>query len=173
MGTSLHFAPTPYNTYVSDPFGTISTPDHSVHYEDDPIIPVLSHDGVDTVPYSTKPVPAPPMVLRHSDSKIIDGLRTSSSSNSRGDDEISYVVDKGMRQEDIDAHRLQQLGYDPVLGRDYTFWSSLAISACNIGCLQVRDLSGFGSHQGVIFSVYGTYTYGGPTFIVGRLCLPD
>jgi hypothetical protein len=38
---------------------------------------------------------------------------------------------------DIDAQRLRQLGYDAVLGRDYTFWSSLSISTVCIGCLQV------------------------------------
>lgn len=44
---------------------------------------------------------------------------------------------RGMDQEQRDNVRLRQLGYDQVLGRDYTFWSSLAISTVNIGCLQV------------------------------------
>ena len=42
---------------------------------------------------------------------------------------------------DVDTQRLQQLGYDAVLGRDYTFWSSLCISTLNIGCLQVGQAS--------------------------------
>jgi hypothetical protein len=29
------------------------------------------------------------------------------------------------------------LGYDAVLGREYNFWSSLAITTLNIGALQV------------------------------------
>jgi hypothetical protein len=42
-----------------------------------------------------------------------------------------------MTQDDRDAQRLQQLGYDAVLGREYNFWSSLAITTLNIGALQV------------------------------------
>jgi hypothetical protein len=60
-----------------------------------------------------------------------------------------------LKQDDADARRLQQLGYDAVLGREYTFWSSLAISWLNIGCI-----------QGSIAAVPGAYAYGGPTMIV-------
>jgi hypothetical protein len=42
-----------------------------------------------------------------------------------------------MTQDDRDAQRLRQLGYDAVLGREYNFWSSLAITTLNIGALQV------------------------------------
>ncbi|WVO13217.1 hypothetical protein L204_100830 [Cryptococcus depauperatus] len=58
-------------------------------------------------------------------------------------------------QEDVDAQRLQSLGYDAVLGRQYTFWSSLAINWLNMGAL-----------QGTIFAVAGTYSYGGPLMIL-------
>lgn len=61
-------------------------------------------------------------------------------------------------QADRDALRLQQLGYDPVLGRDYTFWSSLAISWLNIGCI-----------QGTVYAVSGAYSFGGPLMIVSDL----
>ncbi|WRT65491.1 uncharacterized protein IL334_002434 [Kwoniella shivajii] len=58
-------------------------------------------------------------------------------------------------QDDRDAARLRQLGYDAVLGRDYTFWSSLSISWLNIGAL-----------QGTIYAVSGCYAYGGPMMIL-------
>jgi hypothetical protein len=44
-----------------------------------------------------------------------------------------------MTQDDRDAQRLKQLGYDAVLGREYNFWSSLAITTLNIGALQVSS----------------------------------
>lgn len=44
---------------------------------------------------------------------------------------------RGEKEVDRDTLRLRQLGYDPALGRDYTFWSSLSISWLNIGCIQV------------------------------------
>ena len=54
------------------------------------------------------------------------------------DVEASSVTPRDKRkQEDVDAQRLRQLGYDAVLGRDYTFWSSLSINWLCIGCLQV------------------------------------
>lgn len=43
-------------------------------------------------------------------------------------------------QTDRDTHRLQQLGYDAVLGRDYNFWSSVSIGWMNIGTIQVSTL---------------------------------
>jgi len=109
--------------------------------EEDHIMPVLSQGPVDTVPYSTKPIPAPPLVVRHSDKKGDITESEFNSSGVAGSDHVSYTVDAGWNQEDIDAHRLRQLGYDPVLGRDYTFWSSLAIATCNIGCIQVSHTS--------------------------------
>lgn len=63
-------------------------------------------------------------------------------------------------QDDRDASRLRQLGYDAVLGRDYTFWSSLAISWLNIGCI-----------QGTVYAVSGAYSFGGPLMIVSDLFL--
>lgn len=59
---------------------------------------------------------------------------------------------RALTQKELDDIRLNQLGYSQVLGRDYTFWSSLSISWVNIGCL-----------QGTIFAVAGTYKYGGPS----------
>lgn len=67
-----------------------------------------------------------------------------------------------VNQDDRDALRLQQLGYDAVLGRDYTFWSSLAISWLNIGCI-----------QGTVYAVSGAYNYGGPLMIVSFRLLSE
>jgi hypothetical protein len=60
-------------------------------------------------------------------------------STSRRSSRLQRGMKNGPRKQvDRDTQRLQQLGYDAVLGRDYTFWSSLAISWLNIGCIQVR-----------------------------------
>lgn len=56
---------------------------------------------------------------------------------SRGFSGRDRTKNSRVKQDDKDAHRLQQLGYDAVLGREYTFLSSVCISTLNIGCIQV------------------------------------
>jgi hypothetical protein len=95
--------------------------------------------GTETVmPHSDKDIPSPPVAAPRVDSEWASTL-------------------KSIHEENVDDKRLQQLGYDAVLGRDYTFWSSLAISWMNIGSI-----------QGSIAAVRGAYNYGGPLMIVGR-----
>jgi hypothetical protein len=141
---SLPSAPTPYNTYATETYGSISIAGRSGVYDEDSIVPVLPQGSIGAVPFSTIPVPAPPVIIRQSDSKTEDPEAFKQAIGPLGierDAEAPHTGDS-WSQEDIDAHRLRQLGYDPVLGRDYTFWSSLAISTCNIGSLQVRKRAG-------------------------------
>ncbi|KIR53725.1 amino acid/metabolite permease [Cryptococcus gattii Ru294] len=132
--------------------------------------PTLSMTKPHDIPYSSRPIPAPPVTIHH------DQISNQPSRKVSGDvaspvTELSHLssppgVKFGMdlrqnesrgsaSQEDVDAQRLRALGYNAVLGRDYTFWSSLAISWLNIGAL-----------QGTIFAVSGTYNYGGPVMIL-------
>ena len=111
-----------------------------------------------SVPNSTKPIPAPPLSFRPYTTALSTDLATpttetasfsslpaivrdiSKASGSISDLESSSVggsTGHRLKQEEVDAQRLRQLGYNSVLGRDYTFWSSLSISWLNIGCLQV------------------------------------
>ena len=94
-----------------------------------------------SIPDSTVPLPPPP-----------DSVTPSSTFST--DVEAGKAIAKGrsLTQKELDDVRLNQLGYSQVLGRDYTFWSSLSISWVNIGAL-----------QGTIFAVAGTYKYGGPS----------
>ena len=129
------------------------------------LLPTSSHlsSVPSPIPTSRKPVPAPPLSLRPSDRSIPDVLTPQttsalftpvtppttattfsdpigSKSGASSDVEIISSVSAGYQgksQAEVDAQRLRQLGYDGVLGRDYTFWSSLSISTINIGCLQV------------------------------------
>ena len=112
------------------------------------------------IPTSDKPVPPPPLLRRNQESP--EGLPTPAKTAlfatppdtyienpavlSRSDSDPEAVISTGSaassgpksrKQVDTDAQRLRQLGYDAVLGRDYTFWSSLAISTSNVGALQV------------------------------------
>lgn len=114
--------------------------------------PTLSMTKPHDIPYSSRPIPAPPVTIHH------DQISNQPSRKVSGDvaspvTELSHLssppgVKFGMdlrqnesrgsaSQEDVDAQRLRALGYNAVLGRDYTFWSSLAISWLNIGALQV------------------------------------
>lgn len=114
--------------------------------------PTLSMTKPHDIPYSSRPIPAPPVTIHH------DQISNQPSRKISGDaaspvTELSQLssppgVKFGMdlrqnesrgsaSQEDVDAQRLRALGYNAVLGRDYTFWSSLAISWLNIGALQV------------------------------------
>nr|XP_019004654.1 amino acid/metabolite permease [Kwoniella mangroviensis CBS 8507]OCF68115.1 amino acid/metabolite permease [Kwoniella mangroviensis CBS 8507] len=121
-------------------------------------------DSIDSIPHSNRPIPGPllssslittpstestsfttpPNVKLPLDLSAAE-LRTSNGPTSGG----------GKGQDDRDAARLRQLGYDAVLGRDYGFWSSLSISWLNIGAL-----------QGTIYAVSGCYAYGGPAMIL-------
>ncbi|KAI9638704.1 amino acid permease-domain-containing protein [Dioszegia hungarica] len=108
-----------------------------------------------SIPSSDRPVP-PPLSLGHSsasgpDAKSIDEDIGKGTFEAPGHDSGPDAN----TQADRDALRLQQLGYDPVLGRDYTFWSSLAISWLNIGCI-----------QGTVYAVSGAYSFGGPLMIL-------
>lgn len=104
---------------------------------------------VSVVPQSDLPVPAPPSRLSSADTKssLIPGTpgelsSASSGSLSGGPTRWTWrgkrkKQKEEMTQDDRDEARLQQLGYDAVLGREYNFWSSLAITTLNIGALQV------------------------------------
>ena len=103
---------------------------------------------ISVIPQSDLPIPSPPSRLSSSDTKssLVQDLSSSSSatttsgSRQKGGWTWRGRTKKGkqeMTQDDRDAARLQQLGYDAVLGREYNFWSSLAITTLNIGALQV------------------------------------
>ena len=136
----------------------------------DPLLGSLSsRPSIASVPHSTRPVPAPPLSLRFSNTNAnTSSDRTTLAALSPSGPPAPYTQRPGSgsgsgpldlsdseqgtgplferrrrpstlagTQEEVDAKRLQQLGYDPVLGREYTFWSSLSISTVNIGALQV------------------------------------
>jgi hypothetical protein len=109
---------------------------------------------VSVLPQSNLSIPAPPSrlssadtkssLIPHSDSGAEGSLSNSSSSGSKS--RWAWRGRKKARtdftQDDRDAQRLKQLGYDAVLGREYNFWSSLAITTLNIGALQVSHAAG-------------------------------
>jgi len=124
------------------------------------LLPTPSSSSSDpmSTPRSNRPIPAPPLSLRSSHTATTNSdLRTPTteanslsipSDEGRKFGEESSDLEastsresrpNGVKQEDVDAARLKQLGYDAVLGRDYTFWSSLSISWLNIGCIQVSS----------------------------------
>ncbi|KIR69184.1 amino acid/metabolite permease [Cryptococcus bacillisporus CA1873] len=132
--------------------------------------PTLSMTKPHDIPYSSRPIPAPPVTIHHDQisnqpsrkisgdaaSPVTELSRLSSPPGVKFGMDLRQNESRGSAsQEDVDAQRLRALGYDAVLGRDYTFWSSLAISWLNIGAL-----------QGTIFAVSGTYNYGGPVMIL-------
>lgn len=114
--------------------------------------PTLSMTKPHDIPYSSRPIPAPPVTIHHDQisnqpsrkisgdaaSPVTELSRLSSSPGVKFGMDLRQNESRGSAsQEDVDAQRLRALGYDAVLGRDYTFWSSLAISWLNIGALQV------------------------------------
>ncbi|ORY27495.1 amino acid permease-domain-containing protein [Naematelia encephala] len=122
------------------------------------------------IPISTKPIPDSSIQQQHilpivSSNRNGDGdgvgvgVGDDGQGVKYGGSELETSTSHGSRntkgQDEVDAQRLQQLGYDAVLGRDLTFWSSLAISSLNIGAL-----------QGTVYAVSGTYKYGGPMMIL-------
>ena len=114
------------------------------------LLPVPTSSSLDAlpIPLSSRPVPAAPLPLRSDTTPGLDtAIESTPSSIKFGESNSDLEAFTfrgsrgiGLKQEDIDTQRLQQLGYDAVLGRDYTFWSSLSISWLNIGCLQVPYL---------------------------------
>ncbi|KAL7419653.1 hypothetical protein Q5752_005567 [Cryptotrichosporon argae] len=128
------------------------------------------------VPESTRPVPAPlrPIITGTTSSRSGGHLQTPTDASSiksaphppSPPHALAHVHvqaqsngvrfrEREVKPVDPDTVKLRQLGYDASFGRDYTFWSSLAISWLNIGCL-----------QGTIYAVSGTYSYGGPGMIL-------
>lgn len=98
------------------------------------------------VPISTRPVPAPPQITSFSsgDNELRsvyspEMVRSVSAVDDRPPQKRLNFLRRSMSRTvmDRDTLRLQQLGYDAVLGRDYTFWSSFCISWINIGSIQV------------------------------------
>ncbi|KAK8861393.1 hypothetical protein IAR55_002212 [Kwoniella newhampshirensis] len=171
---STNLAPTSSNT--------TSMTSSATSYKSDSAL-IYNSDGV---PISNRPIPAPLLSLRSTTSSMhphsqhhsfspsshIEQITPStelSQVSSATPPNVKFGLDledpRGM-QEDVDGARLRQMGYNAVLGRHYTFWSSLAISWLNIGAL-----------QGTIYAVSGTYSYGGPIMILvawpisGILCL--
>ncbi|BEI89876.1 uncharacterized protein CcaverHIS019_0212380 [Cutaneotrichosporon cavernicola] len=161
-------APTPYNTYIEPTTSqtdsvyvgapTASYLSTNDAYNDAYLTPTYSVRSDYDVPYSSRPVPAPPQI-RTSDSETElapvmspDTTRTTRSSLTPDPGRIKGLGFLSRRSSktvlDRDTLRLQQLGYDAVLGRNYTFWSSLALAWLNINSL-----------QGTIFAVPGAYKY--------------
>ncbi|GMK59081.1 hypothetical protein CspeluHIS016_0700960 [Cutaneotrichosporon spelunceum] len=164
-------APTPYNTYIeptSSQTDSVYVGDPTVSFlstDDSYLTPTYSTHSNYDVPHSSRPVPAPPQI-RTSDSETElapvmspDTTRTTRSSLTPDPGRIKGLGFLSRRSSktvlDRDTLRLQQLGYDAVLGRNYTFWSSLALAWLNINSL-----------QGTIFAVPGAYRYGGPTMML-------
>lgn len=119
------------------------------------LLPYSKTSTGDYIPRSDRPVPAPPAAISSTFSREGTDLGltsiistpssahyisdTTTSSTNRLTSRFRRGSAQPPKEVDRDTQRLQQLGYDAVLGRDYTFWSSLAISWLNIGCLQVSD----------------------------------
>ncbi|ODN80910.1 hypothetical protein L202_03035 [Cryptococcus amylolentus CBS 6039] len=131
--------------------------------------PGLAVSTSSDIPFSSRPIPAPPIAIIRSGidaaehahdadlspTSVSTALATPPPAVKFGTDLEEHDSRHGPGGVDIDGVRLEALGYDPVLGRTYTFWSSLAISWLNTGTL-----------QGTIFAVSGTYSYGGPIMIL-------
>ncbi|WVR03997.1 hypothetical protein IAU60_000996 [Kwoniella sp. DSM 27419] len=132
------------------------------------LLPTPTTSQLGSIPHSNRPIPAPPQSL-HTQSHLsstggtelvtptAESIALSSPPIGKTPLDLSAMESRGgaKGQDDRDAARLRQLGYDAVLGRDYTFWSSLSISWLNIGAL-----------QGTIYAVSGCYSYGGPLMIL-------
>jgi hypothetical protein len=108
----------------------------------------FSSTADDYIPQSTRPIPAPPQ-LRPTGDNNLSPIQSSSWESKLGSGEPSddghgrkqrltrRFRRRPVTQIDRDTARLQQLGYDAVLGRDYSFWSSLGIAIMNLGFIQV------------------------------------
>ncbi|WWC99115.1 hypothetical protein V866_006010 [Kwoniella sp. B9012] len=121
-------------------------------------------DSIDSIPHSNRPIPGPLLSSSFTTTPSIESTSLTTPPNVKLPLDLSAAESRtsngptsggGKAQDDRDAARLRQLGYDAVLGRDYTFWSSLSISWLNIGAL-----------QGTIYAVSGCYAYGGPAMIL-------
>ncbi|RXK41391.1 hypothetical protein M231_01296 [Tremella mesenterica] len=157
----LLYSPDDFSISPSQP--SLSPSHQPSSYSDHTSAHLLSSDynsSLSSIPISSRPIPAPPLPLNETNGNSgTDLLSTPSTVGPKPtEDHLEAQTLRStvrLKQEEVDAHRLRQLGYDAVLGRDYTFWSSLAISWLNIGCL-----------QGTIFAVSGAYSYGGPLMII-------
>jgi len=123
------------------------------------ISPTRSFDPtISVLPPSNLSIPAPPSRLSSGGTK--SSLAPLSDLGVEGSSSFSDASSKPkwtwkgrkkarveMTQDDRDAQRLRQLGYDAVLGREYNFWSSLAITTLNIGALQVSPADTTASFQ--------------------------
>nr|XP_019012267.1 uncharacterized protein I206_03113 [Kwoniella pini CBS 10737]OCF51048.1 hypothetical protein I206_03113 [Kwoniella pini CBS 10737] len=145
--------PKPRNSNTSDPIphsnrpipGPLSSLSLSTSHSTDPFL-ITPSTEINSVTALTPPNINLPLDLSSAESNLSSSGGFSSTGTS------GFI--KG-QDDDRDAARLRQLGYDAVLGRDYTFWSSLSISWLNIGAL-----------QGTIYAVSGCYAYGGPAMIL-------
>jgi hypothetical protein len=140
---------------------SISSPSHDrtsiyseSHASANLISPTRSFDPtISVLPQSNLPTPAPPSRLSSAGTKSSlfppsdPGLAASSASSSSSGSKPKWTwrgrrkAKEELTQDDRDAQRLKQLGYDAVLGREYNFWSSLAITTLNIGALQVCSIT--------------------------------
>ncbi|WVQ79073.1 hypothetical protein IAT38_001167 [Cryptococcus sp. DSM 104549] len=174
FSTDSHHLPIP-GTSPSSSIRQTSFSSHASHASSRLLpTPITSFSGNTAIPHSSRPIPAPPMSLRSNPSILHQPLSmtgvgtgeaatpTTEASTIATPPAVKFGLDLGMSESrgskdhrDVDAQRLEALGYNAVLGRQYTFWSSLAISWLNIGAL-----------QGTIFAVSGTYSYGGPIMIL-------
>ncbi|WWD08839.1 hypothetical protein V865_006953 [Kwoniella europaea PYCC6329] len=121
-------------------------------------------ESIDSIPHSNRPIPGPLLSSSFITTPSTESTSLTTPPNVKLPLDLSAAESRisngpasggGKGQDDRDAARLRQLGYDAVLGRDYTFWSSLSISWLNIGAL-----------QGTIYAVSGCYAYGGPAMIL-------
>lgn len=139
----------PTESYVSGDYDYEPPPQSRRTYGDH-LSPSSSRRESDfEVPRSSRPVPGPPQQIRSvisSDgSELVpvispETTRTTSTpdpSHHPGRIKTFLARRSSKTVVDRDTLRLQQLGYDAVLGRDYTFWSSLAIAWLNINSVQV------------------------------------
>jgi hypothetical protein len=123
------------------------------------ISPTRSFDPtISVLPPSNLSIPAPPSRLSSTGTKLslipLSDLGTEGSSSSSDASKWTWKGRKKakveMTQDDRDAQRLKQLGYDAVLGREYNFWSSLAITTLNIGALQVSTAGAISTSSGLM-----------------------
>lgn len=154
----------PTDTYISD-YGDYEPPPSHPHYGGAAASGISNYLSPSSsrhtsypaheVPVSSRPVPAPPQQIRSiisndgSELAPVMSAVTTRTSSTPDQQHASQGRIKGFLSRrgsktvvDRDTLRLQQLGYDAVLGRDYTFWSSLAIAWLNINSVQVSFAHG-------------------------------
>lgn len=173
----IHGAPTPYNTMADSQLfaeQSVSGGSYGPIDEDGSLYPGglsvgrQTHNTVSSYPYtlsstashdyipqSTRPVPAPPQIADCPPGNPGDGdaaafIPLGPTQTRASDTHSKRFVARFRRPKqeyNRDALRLQQLGYDPVFGRNYTFWSSFFLSWISIGCLQVSGRPSFAQRR--------------------------